>query len=104
MHGAAKTNWIYTRDDIRAAECLSGGCQGRLDARWMSINGAWVRLPVNYSVVYVYPNTAVTRNLSQFKHFDSQVYSALRKFATKQKLWGLVELLGPAWHFISCFV
>ncbi|KAK5852586.1 hypothetical protein PBY51_006439 [Eleginops maclovinus] len=42
VHGAAKTNWIYARDDNRAARCLSGGCQGRLDAHWLSINGAWV--------------------------------------------------------------
>lgn len=54
----------YQRGPECLSRCLFGGCQGRLDPCSLSINRAWVRLPLNYSAVWLCPNTAVTRNLS----------------------------------------
>lgn len=52
--GAAKTNWIYSEVDISAAGCLT--CRlwrlsGQLHPHSLSINQAWVNLPLNYSAV-----------------------------------------------------
>lgn len=83
--------WVMISAQSNASLTASGGCRGQLDPHSLSINRAWAHLPLNYSAVWLYPNTVVTRNLSQFKQFDIHVYSSprttnLQQNCTKQTL------------------